>query len=98
MAQSKEKILTVLRKIKSDLECQYHVKSIALFGSYSRGDYTGESDVDLLVEFEQPISGLKFVQLAEEIEHCVGLRVDVVPADGVKERYFSVIEKELVYV
>jgi len=96
--KTKEEILDALRNAKSDLENHYHLRSIALFGSYSRGDYTEDSDVDLLVEFKQPVSGLQFVEFAEEIERCVGMPADVVPADGVKPRYFSVIEKELLYV
>ena len=96
--KNKKEILAALRKAKNDLGNQYHVKSIALFGSYSRGDHTANSDVDILVDFEEPVSGLKFVQLAEDLETYVGLPADVVPADAVKPRYFAVIEKELVYV
>jgi predicted nucleotidyltransferase len=96
--KTKESILQVLRSMKSDLASQYHVRSLALFGSYSRGDQTEQSDVDILVEFETPISGLKFVNLAEAIEHRVGLPADVVPADGVKPHHLKFIQKDLVYV
>jgi len=96
--KTREDILKALQGMKLDLAAHYHVRSIALFGSYSRGDNTGESDVDILVDFESPISGLAFVNLAEDIERCVGLPADVVPADGVKPRYLSVIQKDLIYV
>jgi hypothetical protein len=96
--KKREDILTALQSMKPDLATKYHVRSLALFGSYSRGDNTGDSDVDILVDFEQPISGLKFVQLADDIESCVGLSADVVPADGVKPRYLDVIQKDLIYV
>lgn len=95
--KTKESILQTLRSMKSDLAKEYHVRSLALFGSYSRGDQTEESDVDILVEFETPISGLTFVSLAETIERKMGLPVDVVPADGVKPRYLNFIQKDLVY-
>ena len=83
--------------MKSDLAKKYHVRSLALFGSYSRGEQTEESDVDILVEFDKPISGLTFVSLADTIERQMGMPIDVVPADGVKPRYLSFIQKDIVY-
>jgi len=96
--KTKDSILQTLRGMKSDLASQYHVRSLALFGSYSRGDQTEQSDVDILVEFDKPISGLTFVRLAEDIERKVGMATDVVPADAVKSRYRNVIQKDLIYV
>jgi len=45
----------------------YPLKSMAIFGSYSRRDHTEMSDLDILVEFTDKI-GIQFVDLAEEIE------------------------------
>ena len=98
MVKSKDDILRMLRDLKPGLKKQYHVRSLALFGSYSRGDNTEKSDVGILVDFEKPISGLLFVNLADDIERCVGLPADVVPVDGVKPRYLNVIQEDLVYV
>jgi predicted nucleotidyltransferase len=69
-----------------------------LFGSYARNEQKEGSDIDVVVEFEKPISGLRFVSLAEAIESAIGMRADVVPADGIKPRYFDFIGKDLVYV
>lgn len=96
--ETKENILQILRDIKSELTGMYNVRSLALFGSYSRGDQTEQSDVDILVEFERPISGLTFVGLAETIERHLNKQVDIVPADGIKPRYMNFIRKDLVYV
>ena len=64
--KTREDILKALQSMKPNLATQYHVRSLALFGSYSRGDNTGDSDVDILVDLEQPISGLAFVNLADD--------------------------------
>jgi predicted nucleotidyltransferase len=95
---SREHILQLLRQVKPDMEKQYHVRSMALFGSYSRNEQTGDSDVDLLVDFAEPISGFAFVDFAETLEARLGLSVDVVPAGGIKPRYREYIQGELVYV
>jgi len=90
-------ILTKLRAAAPALAKKYHVRSFALFGSYSRGEATGESDIDLLVDFEKPI-GFGFIDLATELEQLLNNKVDLVSRKGIKPSYFSAIEQELLYV
>lgn len=48
------KLLTI-EEIKEALQplCKkYHIQSVILFGSYSKGNATGESDIDLVVEYD----------------------------------------------
>ena len=95
---SRARILESLRQIKPEMERQFHVREMALFGSYSRNEQTEASDVDLLVDFTETIGGLAFVRFADTLEARLGLRVDVVPADAVKPHYRQHIQKDLVYV
>ena len=87
----------VLAAHKGDLARRYPIKSLAIFGSTARGDITPESDVDILVEFTEPL-GLRFVDLAEELEELLGTQVDLVSRGAVKERHWNYISKDLVYV
>jgi hypothetical protein len=48
-----KEIKDILKRHKDYLKEKYHVKSIAIFGSYAKGKQTPESDVDILVEFER---------------------------------------------
>ena len=94
----KETILATLKQVKPSLEKKYGVKDMALFGSYSRNTaVAGKSDVDVLVDFSQPI-GLAFVDLADELELLLQLKVDLVSRGGIKPKYFTVIEPDLIYV
>lgn len=94
----KETILAILKQVKPSLEKKYGVKDLALFGSYSRNTaVAGKSDVDVLVDFSQPI-GLAFVDLADELELLLHLKVDLVSRGGIKPKYFTVIEPDLIYV
>lgn len=95
--QTRESILLKLRDLKPEMVARYKLRSMALFGSYARGDQTIESDVDVLVDVD-PSIGLDFIDLAEAIEQRLGVKTDVVPADGVKPRYQAFIQKDLVYV
>ena len=70
---------------------------LALFGSYARGDYQKNSDVDILVEVA-PVIGLEFVELAEEIESALGMPTDVVSRRAIKPRYWLLIQEDLIDV
>ncbi len=70
---------------------------MALFGSYARNEQTASSDVDIMVEFDGKI-GIKFIDLANELEKALGLKVDLVSKKGIKEQYLNTILSDLIYV
>ena len=95
---NRQTILSMLKEAKPALEKKYGVKDIALFGSYSRDSAVkGKSDVDVMVAFYQPI-GLAFVDLADELEQLLQTKVDLVSRNGIKPKYFTAIEPDLIYV
>ena len=90
-------IKTVLDKHRNHLFQAYPIKSIAIFGSYAREENTEDSDLDILVEFNDKI-GIRFIDLADEVEKIVGLKVDLVSRNGIKDGYLKAIYPDLVYV
>jgi predicted nucleotidyltransferase len=98
---NREKILALLRQHYPYLAAKYGVKRIGLFGSYAQGQPHEESDIDLVVEFERPI-GLRFVELAEYLEHLLGRRVDLVTPAGIRGIRIpwvaAEIERNIIYV
>jgi predicted nucleotidyltransferase len=95
---NRQTILATLKQAKPSLQKKYGVKDIALFGSYSRNTaVAGKSDIDVMVAFSQPI-GLAFVDLADELEKLLQTKVDLVSRNGIKPKYFTVIEPDLIYV
>lgn len=90
-------ISTTLAAQRAYLFSKYPLKSLAIFGSVSRGDNSPESDVDIMVEFSKPV-GMEFLDLAFELEDLLGCKVDLVTRNGVKDRYFKYIEPDLKYV
>jgi hypothetical protein len=73
------------------------LKNIAIFGSYSRNQQNDASDLDILVEFSRPV-GIEFIDLAEELEVLLNIKVDLVSRNGVRPEYFQQIESDLNYV
>lgn len=82
---------------KSRLLRDYPIKSLAIFGSYSRKEQNDDSDLDILVEFSDRI-GIRFIDLAEDLEKIVGFKVDLVSKKGIKEKYLKSIDSDLIYV
>jgi predicted nucleotidyltransferase len=76
---------------------EYPIKSLAIFGSFVRKEQNESSDLDLLVEFSEKI-GVRFIDLAEELETILGFKVDLVSKNGVKEKYLMSFDSDLVYV
>jgi uncharacterized protein len=75
----------------------FGVKSIGLFGSYVRGEETQESDVDILLRFED-FTLENYARLKQFLEGLLGRKVDLVFADGLKPRIRATILEEAVYV
>ena len=92
-----EEIRVILASHKKEYVKKYGVKNLGIFGSFSRGDETERSDVDILVEFSEPI-GLEFVVFAEELERLLDLNVDLVSKGAIKPRMLEQVKKDLVYV
>lgn len=92
-----QEIEMTLGKHKQKLFLEYPIKSLAIFGSYARKEQKEESDLDILVEFNGKI-GMRFIDLAEEFEKLVGLKVDLVSRKGVKGKYYQKIKSDLTYV
>jgi uncharacterized protein len=92
-----ETILEKLRPFKSELQRKYPVFRLGVFGSYSRGEATENSDIDVAVELNGPM-GLNFVAMANEIEDLFGVKVNVVPKRSINPAYLPFVEKDILYV
>ena len=65
-----------------------HIRRLALFGSVLRADFTADSDVEVLVEFEEgERPGLAFFAIEEELSQLIGRKVDL-NTPGFLSRYF----------
>ena len=80
-------ILKILKDKKKDLEKKYPISELALFGSYARGDYHVNSDIDILVDFSGRIDGFDFIRLAHELEDLFNYKIDLVSRNAIKPTY-----------
>ena len=75
-----------MRKIAAYLKDQPIIRAW-LFGSYSRGEETADSDIDILVDFDKskPISLLKVCGMITDLEDILGKKVDMVENGRLKD-------------
>lgn len=88
-------------KIKRSLPLlrrDYKVKRLGVFGSYIHNKQKRSSDVDILVEFLEPISLLQFVELERRISEIIGNKVDLVMRSALKPKIGERILKEVIYI
>jgi uncharacterized protein len=92
MRECQEVAMVVLDRIAipgdelEELCRRYRVRELALFGSVLRDDFRGDSDVDVLIEFE-PDSHITLFDLSRiqrELTQLFGRNVDLVPKNGLK--------------
>lgn len=94
---SQEEIKNKLKNLLPVLSDRFSVEKIGYFGSYSRGDQTEESDIDILVEFRKPV-GWEFFDLQEFLENELKIKVDLVSSRALKEQLRESILKQVQYV
>lgn len=90
---SKNEIINFLQKNKNHLTNAYHIKKIGLFGSFARDEQTKESDVDLLIEFENGTKNIHDIKeslksfLSNEFERSI---------DIAREKYLKPYAKDFI--
>jgi hypothetical protein len=82
--------LEEIKKIAMPACREFKVKRLDLFGSLARGEQTAESDVALLVEFEEPDlhPSKRFFGLLHHLEDALGCEVDLITVSSLSNPYF----------
>ncbi len=76
----RDHIVETLTRALPELQSQYAVKSLCLFGSVARGDDRDDSDIDLMVTFD-PAARVTLFTLSRLLQHLkslLGENVDLI--------------------
>ncbi len=102
MKTSKNNILDFLQKNKEYLKKKYFLDKIGLVGSFSRGDYNENSDIDLIVFFNKEAKNNRiyrlYIGLQQEIKDHFDRDVDIIANGKVLPAFRKKIQKEALYV
>lgn len=94
----RQSALELLSRSKPDLQADFGVTRLALFGSTARDEATGDSDVDVLVEFDGPATSKRYFGVQFYLEDMFGCPVDLVTEKALRPELRSYIEEERVNV
>ncbi len=96
---TKEYVLNVLKSGKSEI-LKYGVSSVGLFGSYSRGEQTENSDIDILIDFDPDKENFdNYMAVYDTIERMFeNQQVEIVTKNGLSLHIGPKILKEVEYV
>lgn len=86
-----------LKDLKPILASKFNVERIGYFGSYADKSQTENSDLDILVEFSKPV-GWEFFTLEKFLEDNLGLKIDLVTKNALKEQLKHSILNQVRYV
>lgn len=87
-------VIAKLRRLRPELARRYGVTALKLFGSYARGEQNARSDVDLLVEFREPVDLFRYMEIENFLSDKIGVKVDLVMPDALKPRLKDRITSE----
>ena len=93
-----DELLARLRELKPRAMARFKIRGLALFGSFVRGQQDAESDIDVLVEFEEGADLFDLTGLAMYLEEELRRKVDVVPKRALREEFRQSVLREVVAV
>ena len=96
--ETKDNILALIQEHQDTIRA-LGVKRLGLFGSFVRGQQDGDSDVDVLVEFESDGKTFdNFIKLAFFLEELLARRVELVTPESLSPYIGPHIMNEVEYV
>lgn len=93
-----EEIREIFAEHREELENNFQIRKIAVFGSYAKGTQNKKSDLDILVEFKRTISLLSLVKAENFLTALIKIKVDLIPKEDIRVELKKNILKEAVYV
>ena len=93
----RQKILKILFEHRNEIESRFDVASLSLFGSAAREEATEESDIDILVTFNNTPGIFGFLELKEYLEKILECSVDLVTKNALKKQLREQILQEAVH-
>jgi predicted nucleotidyltransferase len=76
----------------------FGVISVKLFGSVARDEASEFSDIDVLAEFERPLTFRRYMDFRFFLEDLLGIKVDLVTERGLRDRVRPQVERDAIRV
>ena len=81
---------------KDEIRRRYRAEIKGIFGSYARGDFHADSDLDLLVDFDEGANLFDLVGLQQFLEEKLDCKVDLVSRRSLRAELRTSILNEMI--
>lgn len=97
---TQQEILTFLQEHKEELLSRFHLSTIGLFGSFSRGEQKPGSDVDILVDFDENVTDFYTLKMALKayLSSSFNRSIDLAREKYLKPHAKEQILKDVIYI
>ena len=92
-----EKVKKIVTEEKDEIRRQYKAKVKGIFGSHVRGEAHADSDIDLLVDFDEGTTLFDMIGLEQFLEDKLGCKVDVVPRSALRKELRASVFNEMIH-
>ncbi len=89
-------IQSTIAEAKDEIRDRYKAEIKGIFGSYARGDFHADSDLDLLVDFDEGANLFDLVGLQQFLEEKLECKVDLVSRRSFREELRAAILDEMI--
>jgi len=93
--ETTEELRARLAAAMPTLRAAHPIRSIGVFGSWARGEQTPQSDVDLLIEFDEPVGLFEFFEVQGKLEDLLGVPVDMTTPGGLEPQIVEGVMRDL---
>ena len=93
-----KEIKKILTEHKPELKEKYQVNKIGIFGSYARNEQSKKSDLDILVDFKNPVGLFKQAGLWNYLDNITKMKTDMVCFKKIRPELKKNILHEVVYL
>ena len=94
----RDDIIRILQQEIKGLVDRYSISALSVFGSVARDEAREDSDIDILVEFSQPVGLFAFIDLQQNLEALLGRKVDLGTLRSLKPRIKEQVLEEAIRV
>ncbi len=93
---TRQEVLDILRAHLPEIKKRFGVKRLGIFGSVARDETTKDSDVDIIVEFEEGYHTYRnFMELYDYLESILNTSIDLLTTEAVENIRYSDIKKQI---
>jgi uncharacterized protein len=93
-----DEIIAKLKELKPDIEKNFNITELGVFGSFVRNEQNEQSDIDILVDYKDGTSILTLGGLQYMLSSLFNTKVDIVMKKSLKNRIGKQILSEVIYV